>query len=129
MKTLLFALTLATAWGQCPVSVTTSAGTQCLVGPAGAQGPAGPQGPPGPAGPAGATGPQGPQGPAGPGSNLPITVLPNGSVQIAANVVITGSVSTGSGAATPTSITITRTDGTTCRVTFSPTNSMIWTCP
>ena len=123
MKTLLFALTLATAWGQCPVSVTTSAGTQCLVGPAGPQGPAGPAGPQGPAGPAG------PQGPAGPGSNLPITVLPNGSVQIAANVVITGSVSTGSGVTTPTSITITRTDGTTCRVTFSPTNSMIWTCP
>lgn len=121
MKTLLLMLALsAAAWGQCPASVTTSTGTVCLVGPTGPQGPAGPQGPQGPPGPA---------GPAAPTVNLPIALMPDGSVQIKANVVITGSVSTGSGAATPTIITITRTDGSTCRVTFSPTNSMIWTCP
>jgi len=55
--------------------------------------------------------------------------MPDGSVQIKANVVITGTVSTGSGAAVPTVITITRTDGTTCSITFTPTNSMLWKCP
>jgi len=111
---ILLAIFSVAAWGQCPASVTTASGTVCLVGPQGPQGPAGPPGPPGPAAPA---------------SNLPITLMPDGSVQIKANVTITGSITTGSGSAAPTVITITRTDGTTCHVTFSPTNSMLWTCP
>lgn len=116
---LLLALPLV-ALGQCPLSVTNSTGTVCLVGP---------QGPPGPAGPQGPAGPPGPPGPAGSGVNLPISVDAQGNVVIKANVVITGTVTTGSGVATPTTLTVTRADGTTCRLTFSATNSVIWTCP
>lgn len=126
MKPLLLLILLVAVFGggyafaQCPLTATTSAGTICLQGP---------QGVPGPQGPAGPQGPPGPAGSAAPTSSLPISLDASGNVVIKANVVITGTVSTGSGAATPTVITITRTDGSTCRVTFSPTNSMIWTCP
>ncbi len=121
MKYLLFALIGSVAWGQCPASVTTSTGTVCLVGPPGPQGPAGPPGPQGPPGPA---------GPTSPTTNLPITLSADGkTITIKADVAITGAVSTGSGSAAPTQITITLTNGTTCHVTFDPQHSMIWACP
>ncbi len=124
---LLFLLAFSiAAFGQtCPLSATTSAGTICLVGPAG------PQGVPGPVGPAG---PAGPQGPAGAGIPT-ITVLPNGDTQVKGNLVVTGTVSMGA-PGVPTVWQITRSDGTACTGKFLPTNPssnvttvLVITCP
>ncbi len=119
MKLLLLLAFSIAAFGQCQATITTSTGSTCLVGPPGPQGPAGPVGP---------------QGPAGGGIST-ITVLPNGDTQVKGNLVVTGTVSTGT-AGTPTVWNITRSDGVSCTGKFLPTNPssnattvLVITCP
>lgn len=116
---LLLAFSLA-AFAQCPLAITSSTGTTCLVGP---QGPKGDKGDPGP---------QGPPGPAGAGIS---TITVSGTTTtITGNLVVTGTLTAGAATA-PTVWNIVRSDGAPCTVKFSPTNpasnttSMVITCP
>lgn len=118
---LLLAFSIA-AFGQtCPLAFTTAAGTVCAVGP---------QGPPGPVGPQGVPGPQGP-----PGAGISTITVSGTTTTITGNLVVTGSVQTGSAGA-PTVWNITRSDGVACTGKFLPTNPssnattvLVITCP